>query len=187
MHQEVPEKLKITAFSVFVILLLLIGFLFFRGNSEQNSSKLVTSTTSSYPIQEFIIDLSGAVNSPGVYKISSDTIVLDLIKKAGGFSDDADKGYIEKNINLSRTLKNCEKVYIPRLSDASVAGVSTNAMGLININSASDAELDSLVGVGAATISKWKAARPFNSLQELVTKSVISQTTFDKIKDKLTL
>ncbi|QQR93525.1 helix-hairpin-helix domain-containing protein [bacterium] len=190
MSSEIPEKLKIVAFLVFLVLLFLIGYTFFLNSKDidkYSSDSVSESTHTQQSIDQIVVDLSGAVSNPGVYRIGSDMILVDLIEKSGGFSEDVDKNYIDKNLNLARKLNNAEKIYIPRLSDNQTLGVQNVSSGLVNINTASDSDLDKLAGVGPATIEKWKDARPFGSINELVSKSVLSQTTFEGIKDKLTL
>ena len=55
-----------------------------------------------------MVDLKGAVTKPNVYQISSDERLVDLIKEAGGFTDQAD----QKSINLSAKLRMLKNTYI---------------------------------------------------------------------------
>src|SRR5205085_1673286 len=78
------------------------------------------------------VDISGAVNSPGVYSLPSSARVEDAIKTAGGFSETANGGYISKSLNLSQKLSDGQKIYIPVSGENTggvVAGTSTTTSG----------------------------------------------------------
>ena len=59
-------------------------------------------------VSKIMVDLKGAVTKPNVYQISSDERLVDLIKEAGGFTDQAD----QKSINLSAKLRMLKNTYI---------------------------------------------------------------------------
>ena len=62
--------------------------------------------------------------------------------------------------------------------------------GLVNVNTATPDELDALPGIGPVTVQKVVAARaeqPFASLEELVTRKVLTNSQLDKIRDLVTL
>ena len=59
------------------------------------------------------IDLSGAVNKPGIYEVDQGARVGDLLVLGGGVSDEASKLWVSKNLNLSKVLEDSTKVYIP--------------------------------------------------------------------------
>jgi DNA uptake protein ComE-like DNA-binding protein len=58
---------------------------------------------------------------------------------------------------------------------------------LININEASEGQLDTLYGVGPATAQKIIGGRPYSDIQELLTKKIVSRSVFDKIKDRISI
>lgn len=62
---------------------------------------------------EIFIDLSGAVNKPGVYKMANGSRLSDLVEKGGGVSDGASLEWVSKNINFSSLLEDSQKIYIP--------------------------------------------------------------------------
>ena len=101
------------------------------------------------------VDIAGAVLYPDVYKLPENTRLKSLIEKAGGYSQKADIEQIEKTMNMSRTLTDQEKVYIPKQGDG-VAQVVVEIEDdpLIHINSASLESLNSLSGVGDVTARK---------------------------------
>ena len=112
------------------------------------------------PIEaDIVVDVSGAVVNPGVYKLKKDSRVSDAITASGGVLDDkVNKELLAKSINLAQIVRDGEKIYIPLLSDSSqlfhLEGgiVDTND---ININTATESELDSkLVGIGPVYAKK---------------------------------
>jgi competence protein ComEA len=146
--------------------------------------------------KEIIIDVSGAVVKPGVYALKSDARVKDAILAAGGMSEIADRLKVAQTINLAAQLTDGGKLYIPAVGEQMTGsgGVSENgsggssigsSTGIININSASETDLDALPGVGKVTADKIIANRPYQTVAELVAKKVVGSSEFNKIKDKV--
>ncbi len=63
---------------------------------------------------------------------------------------------------------------------------STPATGLVNVNTATPAELDALPQIGEKRSAKIIKNRPYKTIDELVTKKALSKGIFEKIKDKIT-
>lgn len=134
------------------------------------------------------IDIEGAVIKPGVYSLESQMRFVDALAAAGGMSDEADREYVSKNINLAKTLTDGLKIYIPRVGEqilSSSEGSTSEASSTININTASAGDLDTLPGIGAVTAQKIISGRPYASTDELLNKKILSQSVFDKIKDRI--
>jgi DNA uptake protein ComE-like DNA-binding protein len=67
-----------------------------------------------------LIDISGAVEHPGVYELSGKSIRIDrALEVAGGLSASADKMYIARHVNFSSNCINGQKYYFPSLSERS--------------------------------------------------------------------
>lgn len=159
-----------------------------------SSSPVIETTTYKEPVPEKIyVDVSGSVKNPGLYQASNNIKLDDIIKKAGGLSNEADKGYFARNFNLARTVYDQEKIYIPSLwevqngylQDSSPINNQESDINnsLININSATLEELDTLPGVGEITAKKIIDNRPFRALEELISKKIVSKTAFENIKN----
>lgn len=141
-----------------------------------------------------LVDIEGAVVRPGVYKLPLESRIQDGLVSAGGLSAQADRKYIAKNFNLATKLTDGAKIYVPNISEA-VAGASVlNASSegvvvgaLININTASQSQLEELPGIGPVTAQKIITGRPYVSVDELLSKKIVGSKVFDQIKDKITI
>lgn len=106
-----------------------------------------------------VVDVAGAVASPGVMELPAGARVRDAIDAAGGFLDGADRS----SINLARPLVDGEQVYVP------VAG--EDRAGPVNVNGADAAALEALPGIGPVLAERIVADRaangPFVSIQDL--------------------
>lgn len=137
------------------------------------------------------VDVSGAVNNPGVYQLKEGSRIEDAISAAGGFAETVNTEYISKYLNLAQKLSDGSKIYVPVTGEQTVnsqgggtaAGVSANAK--VNINTSSQAELEVLPGIGPDYASKIISGRPYQTVEELLGKKVIGKSLFEKIKDQL--
>lgn len=139
------------------------------------------------------VDIEGAVHHPGVYILPKGSRVEDLIRLAGGLAESIDQGAFSQRINRAQKLIDGAKIYIPMKGSNDttgvVAGSSTDISHpqIININTASFAELDSLPGVGQTIAGKIIAGRPYQTTDELVTKKIINKSLFEKLQGRLGL
>lgn len=132
------------------------------------------------------VEVAGAVKKPGIYQLEIGQRTADLLASAGGFLKEADKFYVAKNLNLASELKNQDKVYIPFANEIDEKDVSPS-IGLVSINQASEIELQNLSGIGEVRAKEIVSNRPYNSLEELVGKSVLSESVFANLKTQLSL
>ena len=158
-------------------------------------------------VQNIMVDVSGAVNKPGVYEFKFGSRINDAVKKAAGLSEEADKSYFSRNFNLSSYLFDQEKIHIPYIWEIT-SGIFTEEQRIlnylspfvinseqqaltyydsnkININSASSKELEELPGIGQKTAQKIIENRPFSSIEDLLIKKILNQNVYENIKDQI--
>lgn len=138
-------------------------------------------------VRELLVDVSGAVEKPGVHALPVKSRVQDALIAAGGLSSEADRTQISKSINLAQMITDGMKIYVPvkgEVINSQVMGISS---GAISINSAPESELDKLPGIGPVTAQKIVSLRPYSSIDELLSKKAVSSSVFEKIKDKISL
>lgn len=159
---------------------------FEKGDSRENSSQSAN----------LVVDIEGAVVSPGVYSLPKESRIKDALIASGGISGEANRLWVSKNLNLALKINDGAKIYIPFeeekqnspvLSGSMGGNSSIETQGSVNINSAPEKELDTLPGVGPVTAQKIIDNRPYQTLEELVSKKALSSKVFDNIKDKITL
>ena len=136
---------------------------------------------------DIYVHICGAVINPGVYQVPAGTRVYQALELAGGSSDDA---YLS-GINLADKLADGQKVYIPSEGEHAEGILSTDSGGvqsvMININTASEAELMTLPGIGqsrAKDIINYRVKNGlFESIDDIMKVSGIKEAAFEKIKD----
>lgn len=151
------------------------------------------------PIQ---IQVDGEVKNPGVYALAKGSRLQEAIIAAGGCTKDAD----DSSLNLVSTLQDGQRIWIPsqaesealslesensQIIDTSKQGPSIQISTLININTATQDEFESLPGIGPVTAEKIINYRDTNgafmSIEEIQNVSGIGPATFEKIKEFITV
>jgi competence protein ComEA len=138
-----------------------------------------------------IVDVAGAVRKPGVYEFAEGERVVDAIERAGGPMPKADLSLL----NLAAQLVDGTQILVPKTGPP-VAGIPGGAApgsssALININTASATELETLSGIGevlAATIVEYRIQNgPFVSVDDLLDVSGIGPATLEEIRAQVTV
>jgi len=141
---------------------------------------------------EFIVvHISGAVERPGVYRLPRGARVHEALDQAGVLPE-ADP----HALNLAATLQDGQKIYVPRRGEAlpvltgGWGGVQKGGGGKVNINTASEQELQALPGIGPALarrIIEYRQQKPFRSVEDIKNVRGIGPKKFEEIKDKITV
>lgn len=189
------KRLKLSMFDVVLVGLMVIGGMLILwgllGNSGGKELQVEYLTDGSGVTSEmFWVDVAGAVENPGVYELGKGSRVKDALVAAGGLAEDADRGYMEKVLNLAEEVVDGQKIYIPRKGsdNPEVLGGSTDDLdGLINVNTASATELDTLWGIGTARAQSIIDNRPFSKVEELLSKKIVPENVYEEIKDKVSV
>ncbi|KKT98280.1 MAG: Late competence protein comEA [Candidatus Collierbacteria bacterium GW2011_GWC2_45_15] len=176
-----------------IAIMLFGGFLVFTGlfrgilESRQVQVEYIENDEEIFE-DKIIVDVEGGVINPGVYELSSGSRIKDAIVAAGGISSDANRETFVKLFNLAQLLKDGQKIYVPLASESNT-GVGydehKNADRVININEASEQELDTLEGIGPARAMAIIQGRPYSEVDELVGKGVLSSSILEKIRLKI--
>lgn len=173
----------------------------FNESSEVTGSREDKESEGVYPADDgyVYVQVCGAVNQPGVYKVSSTLRVFEVIDMAGGVTEEADTNVI----NMAKPVIDEMKLYIPAKDEVSAGNYEDSGYelyaeepedtgseeedGLVNINEAGEEELMTLPGIGetraGAIIAYREENGAFTDISEIMNISGIKQAAFDKIKD----
>lgn len=161
--------------------------------SSEPAEELEYSEESSVQPAVIFVDISGAVEKPGVYEVTKETRLFEVIEMAGGLSEDADADHV----NQASFVEDGQKIIIPVKGSDNAGDLlssdpenSGSVNGLININTASADELKTLNGIGdamAERIIEYRSSRAFRSREDIMSVDGIGSKTYEKIKDHITV
>lgn len=141
-----------------------------------------------------IVDVAGWVRRPGVFEFEPGDRVIDAVERAGGARDGADLTLL----NLAAPLADGQQILVPKKGDQAsgaattgTTGVPGSTGGLVNINTADAATLETLNGVGpvlAASIIAYRTEHgPFTSVDQLDEVSGIGTATLEDLRSQVTV
>ena len=153
-----------------------------------------------------VVEIVGAVDHPGVFRLAPDARVGDLVTAAGGFGPRVDTARAASELNLAAPLHDGDQIRVPSRDDpigspvggrvgaggvgSTVGGSGSVATGPVSLNRASVAELDALPGIGPVTANRIVASRderPFTAVGDLRTRKLVGEKTFEKLKALVTV
>ncbi|MCI8339688.1 MAG: hypothetical protein HFH62_13590 [Lachnospiraceae bacterium] len=215
MKKELPVIIGIC-----MVLLVISGFLFWRGQNQSayTADALITANPVGQARQpekinndgvgenasgECAVYVSGAVRKPGVYRYQGTARVCDALEAVGGLQKNAAAG----SLNLARKLEDGEQICVLTKKEAAQAekrarreqggpgdekngDFSGGGPGKVNINTATEAELMTLPGIGEAKAALIVGYREehgkFTKIEDLMQISGIKEGIFQKIKNNIT-
>lgn len=203
------KKQKIIIIVIVIFMLLFIGYYIINKVNdveyiklETEESESIESTTTNEEIlkdeQDIIVYVTGAVKKQGIVKIKQGSRISDVIDVAGGINDKADLS----KINLAYAVKDGQKVYVPSINDEEnintvteeageniIDGDNTNKIEKVNINTASQTELETLNGIGPSTALKIINYRSqngnFKKIDDIKNVPGIGDSKFENIKNDI--
>ncbi|MFD1030777.1 helix-hairpin-helix domain-containing protein [Metaplanococcus flavidus] len=210
--QQIFSKYSRLLIPAAVISLLALYFLFPHGESDEivtAPSDLIeaeppqpseTPTIINEPETEpgnILIEIKGQVNAPGVFEMPADSRLHDAIDLAGGLLPEAD----DLSLNMAMKLTDEMSVYVPKMGETAVTTPvitqspggteAAGSGGTVNINTADEAGLTTLNGIGpskaAAIIAHREEHGPFASIEALKDVTGIGDKTFENLKDAISV
>lgn len=199
--EQFRSELVLISIAVVILLASISFFSYIERNKQKNEITIVENAADKVPsptqATQFV-HIAGAVEKPNVYEMPENSRLRDVLEKANGLSGKADREYFERNFNLAELLVDGQKIYIPSKEEVEEGIVAENTTpresrllgvsqknGGININSATQSELESLAGVGVKTAEKIIQNRPYISIDELLQKKVVGKATYEKIRNAI--
>ncbi|HEM6182607.1 TPA: helix-hairpin-helix domain-containing protein [Streptococcus suis] len=167
-----------------------------QASSSQEQTEETSTEVSKEPSQ-LVIDVKGAVEKPGLYTLEADARVNDAVEAAGGLTSQADP----KSINLAQKLSDEAVVYVASKDEniSVVASTTTSSAmsqeekntSLVNLNTATEADLQTISGIGAKRATDIIAYREanggFKSVDDLNNVSGIGDKTMESIRPYVTV
>ncbi len=177
MRLRIPTPSARTALNAALAAAALVAFLVLVGRVEESPGIEVERRDPPGQVDTLRVHVSGAVIAPGVVTLAPGDRVIDAIEAAGGPSADAAPDLV----NLARRVVDGEQIGVPRAGEP--------ATTLIDLNTASAADLEALPGIGAArsrAIIAARQAQPFISSDDLVARGILPADVYEAIRDRVT-
>ena len=204
---EYKKILSIIGGVLAVIVIILVGRRMMASPTKEKvmvtnavTTTRVEETTTMMP-QNCYVDIKGEVLRPGVYEFSCESRIQEVIKKAGGFTEEAD----ETKINLAQKITDQMQMIVPNVNSKQEGGVTegnsekgnssnmilSNAkQGKVNINTATLEELQTIKGIGKkkaeAILQYRKEHGPFRTKEDLLEVKGIGKKALEAIESQVT-
>ncbi|HUF53088.1 MAG TPA: ComEA family DNA-binding protein [Dehalococcoidia bacterium] len=164
-------------------LLVGVGVLF---EDEMSAPEPLVIETAELESGEVKVYITGAVANPGVYQLEGGLRWIDALEAAGGPTEEADL----MAVNLSRRALDEDHIVVPFLGGGTaVAGVA--ASPLVNINAASQSELEELPGIGEVRADRIIQSRtvdgPFGATEDIVTRELVPNSVYEDIAELISV
>ena len=204
---EYKKILSIIGGVLAVIVIILVGRVMMASSTKEKvmvtnavNTTRVEEATTMMP-QNCYVDIKGEVLRPGVYEFSCESRIQEVIKKAGGFTEEAD----ETKINLAQKITDQMQMIVPNVNSKQEGGVtegnsekgnssnstpSNSKQGTVNINTATLEELQTIKGIGKkkaeAILQYRKEHGPFRTKEDLLEVKGIGKKALEAIESQVT-
>lgn len=201
------KKQKIIILGISTLVLLIIVFYIIQktnikyeyiNEEKQNEENEVNTENTSENKEDtkIIVYITGEIENEGVIELEKGDRIINAIEQAGGMTEEADIS----NVNLAYELQDGQKIYIPKKGEQCTYIIEENSEDIIegetnlkkeqvNINTASQTELETISGIGPSTalkiINYRKENGKFNSIEEIKNVSGIGDTKFEGLKNEI--
>lgn len=208
--KQLPKKWLLlgSGASIVILITLLVG-IYLMVNKEaqvdttmwEETSLTTTAEASTDATKEraetmIYVDIKGAVKVPGIYQLKNQQRIWDALALAGGVSEEADTA----QVNYAQKVKDQMIIYVPKKGEPVPQSLETlqesasaqqNQEEKINLNTATEAELQTISGIGAKKAQEIIRFRdeqgPFKTVEELKNVPGIGEKTVERLKDMLTV
>lgn len=208
--KQLPKKWLLlgSGASIVILITLLVG-IYLMVNKEPRvdttmweetslttTAEVATDATKERAETMIYVDIKGAVKVPGIYQLKNQQRIWDALALAGGVSEDADTA----QVNYAQKVKDQMIIYVPKKGEAVAQSLETpqesapaqqNQEEKINLNTATEAELQTISGIGAKKAQEIIRFRdeqgPFKTVEELKNVPGIGEKTVERLKDMLTV
>lgn len=208
--KQLPKKWLLlgSGASIVILITLLVGIYLMVNKEAQvdttmweetsltTTAEVATDATKERAETMIYVDIKGAVKVPGIYQLKNQQRIWDALALAGGVSEEADT----TQVNYAQKVKDQMIIYVPKKGESVAQSLETlqesapaqqNQEEKINLNTATEAELQTISGIGAKKAQEIIRFRdeqgPFKTVEELKNVSGIGEKTVERLKDMLTV
>ena len=208
--KQLPKKWLLlgSGASIVILITLLVGIYLMVNKEAQvdttmweetsltTMAEVATDATKERAETMIYVDIKGAVKVPGIYQLKNQQRIWDALALAGGVSEEADT----TQVNYAQKVKDQMIIYVPKKGESVAQSLETlqesapaqqNQEEKINLNTATEAELQTISGIGAKKAQEIIRFRdeqgPFKTVEELKNVSGIGEKTVERLKDMLTV
>ena len=195
------NQLIIAGIVITMIIIVAIYIFSIKPQTNENYENLeieeVSKTEEKVETTKIKVHIAGSVVTEGIIELEEGARVADAIKEAGGTTADANT----KKINLAQKLQDGQKIYIPNQNETEedimenlgeiIEENSINSSSKVNINTATQTELELLTGIGPSIASKIISYRKengkFKTIEDIKNVPGIGEAKFNSIQDQITV
>lgn len=208
--KQLPKKWLLlgSGASIVILITLLVGIYLMVNKEPQvdttmweetsltTTAEVATDATKERAETMIYVDIKGAVKVPGIYQLKNQQRIWDALALAGGVSEEADTA----QVNYAQKVKDQMIIYVPKKGESVAQSLETlqesapaqqNQEEKINLNTATEAELQTISGIGAKKAQEIIRFRdeqgPFKTVEELKNVPGIGEKTVERLKDMLTV